>query len=67
MATPYARDQLLGTVYEDVHRAALARMRQSETITMLDTTSLVHEAYLSSLGRVNSGSPPALPRTRGLI
>jgi len=41
-----ARDQLFGHLYADLHRLAHARMRQSETITVLDTTSLVHEAYL---------------------
>lgn len=41
-----ARDQLFGLLYEDLRRLAHSRMRRSETITLLDTTSLVHDTYL---------------------
>jgi len=45
-----ARNQLFALLYDDLRRLAHARMRRSETITLLDTTSLVHEAYLRLLG-----------------
>lgn len=41
-----ARDQLFGLLYEDLRRLAHSRMRRSETITLLDTTSLVHDTYV---------------------
>ena len=44
-----ARDQLFSLLYRDLRRLAHARMRRSETITLLDTTALVHEAYLRLL------------------
>ena len=47
---PQARDQLFALLYEDLRRLAHARMRRSETITLLDTTALVHETYLRLLG-----------------
>lgn len=44
-----ARDALYALLYEDLRRLARARLRRSETITLLDTTSLVHETYLRFL------------------
>ena len=41
-----ARDQLFALLYDDLRRLAHSRMRRSETITLLDTTSLVHDTYL---------------------
>jgi RNA polymerase sigma factor (TIGR02999 family) len=35
--------------YDDLRRLAHARLRRSEPITLLDTTSLVHESYLKLL------------------
>jgi RNA polymerase sigma factor (TIGR02999 family) len=41
-----ARERLFELLYEDLRKLAHSRMRRSETITLLDTTSLVHDAYL---------------------
>lgn len=41
-----ARDTLFATAYTELHRMARARLRDGGHNTMLDTTSLVHEAYL---------------------
>lgn len=39
-------DAFFALAYEDLKRLAHARLRRSEAITLLDTTSLVHETYL---------------------
>jgi RNA polymerase sigma factor (TIGR02999 family) len=44
-----ARDALFGLLYQELHKLARSRLRRSETITLLDTTSLVHESYLRFL------------------
>lgn len=36
-------------LYSELHRLAHARLRNSEPITLLDTTALVHESYLRLL------------------
>lgn len=41
-----AIDELVGLVYPDLHRMARARLAANDTITLLDTTSMVHEVYL---------------------
>ncbi len=41
-----ARDALFATAYPELHRLARARLRDGGRNTVLDTTSLVHEAYL---------------------
>lgn len=41
-----ARDALLVTVYDQLRRMARARLRGERTDHSLDTTALVHEAYL---------------------
>jgi RNA polymerase sigma factor (TIGR02999 family) len=41
-----AVDQLIGLIYPDLHRMARARLAANDTITLLDTTSMVHEVYL---------------------
>ena len=41
-----AREQLYALLYQDLRRLARARLRRSEPVTLLDTTSLVREAYL---------------------
>jgi RNA polymerase sigma factor (TIGR02999 family) len=41
-----AAGRAFGLLYEDLRRLARARLRQHQTITLLDTTSLVHESYL---------------------
>jgi RNA polymerase sigma factor (TIGR02999 family) len=47
-------EQAAGTafslIYDDLRRLAHARLRQHQTITLLDTTCLVHEAYLKIAG-----------------
>jgi RNA polymerase sigma factor (TIGR02999 family) len=37
-------------LYGDLRRLAHARLRQHKTMTLLDTTSLVHESYLKLVG-----------------
>jgi RNA polymerase sigma factor (TIGR02999 family) len=54
-----ARDQLFAAAYGELHRLAHARLRDGGRNTWLDTTALVHEAYLRHLG---SGSLRATDR-----
>ena len=44
-----ARDRLYSLLYADLHSLARSRLRSVETITLLDTTALVHESYLRFL------------------
>jgi RNA polymerase sigma factor (TIGR02999 family) len=37
-------------LYDDLRRLARSRLRQHRTMTLLDTTSLVHESYLKLIG-----------------
>jgi RNA polymerase sigma factor (TIGR02999 family) len=46
---PVARDALFAALYNDLRKLARSRLRQNETITVLNTTSLVHESYLRFL------------------
>ena len=41
-----ARETAIALLYADLHRLARSRVRKSGELTVLDTTSLVHEAYL---------------------
>jgi RNA polymerase sigma factor (TIGR02999 family) len=41
-----AFDELYQLLYAELHQLAHARVRRSGNLTLLDTTSLVHEAYL---------------------
>jgi RNA polymerase sigma factor (TIGR02999 family) len=41
-----AANEVIARLYDDLHRLAHSRMRRSGDLTLLDTTSLVHEAYL---------------------
>lgn len=41
-----AAGQAFGLLYEDLRHLAAARLRQHRTMTLLGTTSLVHEAFL---------------------
>jgi RNA polymerase sigma factor (TIGR02999 family) len=41
-----AVDELFGLLYPDLRQMAHARLRRSGHLTLLDTTGLVHEAYL---------------------
>lgn len=43
---PGAVDQLFGVLYPDLRQLAHSRLRRSGQLTLLDTTGLVHEAYL---------------------
>jgi RNA polymerase sigma factor (TIGR02999 family) len=38
--------QVFSLLYDDLRRLARARLRQHQTITLLDTTALLHESYL---------------------
>src|ERR1035441_10648013 len=38
--------ELYALLYPELHRLAHSRVRRSSDMTLLDTTSLVHEAYL---------------------
>lgn len=46
---PNARESLFVVLYQDLRKLARSRLRKNETITLLDTTSLVHESYLRYL------------------
>jgi RNA polymerase sigma factor (TIGR02999 family) len=43
---PEARDALFAAAYGELHRLARSRLRDGGRHTLLDTTCLVHEAYL---------------------
>ncbi|MBN8489475.1 MAG: sigma-70 family RNA polymerase sigma factor, partial [Burkholderiales bacterium] len=44
-------------LYQDLRRLARSRLRRSEGVTLLDTTSLVHEAWLRLRGLDAAGLP----------
>lgn len=41
---------LFELLYDDLHRLARSRLRQHQTMTLLDTTSLLHESFLKLIG-----------------
>ncbi|MEW6707784.1 MAG: ECF-type sigma factor [Pseudomonadota bacterium] len=43
---PRAAEQVLALLYADLQRLAHSRLRRSGELSLLDTTSLVHESYL---------------------
>jgi RNA polymerase sigma factor (TIGR02999 family) len=45
-----AAGQAFARVYDELRRLARARLRQHRTMTLLDTTALVHESYLKLVG-----------------
>jgi len=45
-----AAGEAFSRVYADLRRLARARLRQHRTMTLLDTTALVHESYLKLVG-----------------
>ena len=45
-----AADKAFSRVYAELRRLARARLRQHRTMTLLDTTALVHESYLKLVG-----------------
>lgn len=46
LGQPEALGELYSLLYADLHRLAHSRVRRSGEMTLLDTTSLVHESYL---------------------
>jgi RNA polymerase sigma factor (TIGR02999 family) len=45
-----AAGQVFSLLYDDLRRLARSRLRQHQTMTLLDTTSLVNESYLKLVG-----------------
>ncbi|MGZ5185504.1 MAG: ECF-type sigma factor [Caldimonas sp.] len=45
-----ASGQAFSLLYDDLRRLARSRLRQHQTMTSLNTTSLVHESYLRMIG-----------------
>jgi RNA polymerase sigma factor (TIGR02999 family) len=45
-----AAGEAFSVVYGELRRLARARLRQHKTMTLLDTTALVHESYLKLVG-----------------
>ncbi len=45
-----AAGQVFSLLYDDLRRLARSRLRQHQTMTLLDTTALVHESYLKLIG-----------------
>jgi RNA polymerase sigma factor (TIGR02999 family) len=45
-----AAGEAFSLLYDDLRRLARARLRPHRTMTLLDTTSLVHESYLKLVG-----------------
>lgn len=43
---PEALNRLFAVVYDDLHRLARSKLAHNSPLTLLDATSLVHEAYL---------------------
>ena len=48
-----AAGQAFTLLYDDLRRLARSRLRQHQTMTLLDTTSLVHESYLRLVGNAS--------------
>src|SRR5258708_32395400 len=55
-----ATQELFSHLYNDLRRLAHARLQRNEPITLLDTTSLVHETFLRVLkpGHVDASERP---------
>ena len=55
-----ATQELFSLLYNDLRRLAHARLQRNEPITLLDTTSLVHETFLRVLksGRIEVSERP---------
>jgi len=45
-----AAGEAFSVLYEELRRLAHAKLRRHQTMTLLDTTSLVHESYLRLIG-----------------
>ena len=48
---PSAREKLLPLVYDELRRAATAKLRRERSDHTLQATALVHEAYLRLFGQ----------------
>lgn len=46
LGDPGAEERLISHLYKDLRHIAHSRWRRSQPCTLLDTTALVHEAYL---------------------
>ena len=45
-----AAGEVFALLYEDLRRLARARLRQHRTMTLLDTTALLHESFVKLVG-----------------
>ncbi len=45
-----AAGEAFSLLYADLHRLARSKLRQHQTMTLLDTTTLLHESYLRLVG-----------------
>jgi len=45
-----AAGEAFSLLYRELHRLARAKLRQHQSMTLLDTTSLLHESYLRLVG-----------------
>lgn len=52
-----AADQVVAQLYADLQRLARRQVRQAGHLTLLDTTALVHEAWLRLAGNQEAGFP----------
>lgn len=50
MGDQAAAGAAFGLLYDELRRLARAKLRHHQTMTLLDTTSLVHESYLKLIG-----------------
>lgn len=50
---PQAAGKVFTLLYEDLRKLARSRLRQHRTMTLLDTTSLVHESFLKLVGQAS--------------
>src|ERR1700712_836904 len=48
---PQAAGEAFTPLYDELRKLARSRLRQHRTMTLLDTTSLVHESYLKLVGQ----------------
>ena len=55
-----AADEAFRVLYDELRRLARAKLRQHQPMTLLDTTSLVHESYLRFMGAAEG--PPLADR-----
>ena len=65
-----ASGQVFSLLYDDLRRLARSRLRQHQTLTLLDTTSLVHESYLKLVGSASLRSKTVItssPMPRGCM